>query len=96
MLKRYLVFIFCFLVVYISKAQEIQRLEYFFNADPGFGAGSPLTFSVGEKVESDFTVPLTGLETGMHEVFVRALDTEGNWSHTASQIFSSILFRLAM
>ncbi|WP_154856008.1 T9SS type A sorting domain-containing protein [Cyclobacterium xiamenense] len=87
MLKRYLVFIFCFLVVYISKAQEIQRLEYFFNTDPGFGAGSPFTFSEGEKVESDFTVPLTGLETGMHEVFVRAMDTEGNWSHTASQIF---------
>lgn len=87
MAKRYLAFVFSFLYALLADAQEIQRMEYFFNADPGFGAAIPLDLTQTDRIEAAFTLSPNGLESGMHQLFIRVKDEQGNWSMTTSRIF---------
>ena len=60
----------------------IAAIEYFVDADPGFGAGTPVAFAPGTAVNNaGFTIPLPGsLATGFHFVSIRVKDTGGRWS----------------
>lgn len=88
MFKRLLVFTYIFFFwFFLLKAQDIQHLEYFFNTDPGFGKATPIELSAKPSFTSSFNIPLAGLETGMHELFIRAKDSNDNWSLTNSQVF---------
>ena len=59
---------------------DITELEYFFDTDPGFGAGTSLPLTAGQNVDENFVIPLTGLTDGNHELYIRARDSYGNWS----------------
>lgn len=60
----------------------INRLEYFFDTDPGLGNGTAVNFTAGTSVnELSFNIPLSnGLSNGIHNVTVRARDSNGKWS----------------
>ncbi|NHE56776.1 T9SS type A sorting domain-containing protein [Cyclobacterium plantarum] len=87
MSKRYLALFFSFLYALLADAQEIQRMEYFFNADPGFGAAIPLDITQADRISTAFTLSTNELESGMHQLFIRVRDEQGNWSMTSSRIF---------
>ncbi|SHM35108.1 Por secretion system C-terminal sorting domain-containing protein [Cyclobacterium lianum] len=87
MSKRYLALVLSFLSVLLADAQEIQRMEYFFNDDPGFGAAIPLDITQADRIETAFTLSPNGLESGMHQLFIRVRDEAGHWSMTTSRIF---------
>ncbi len=70
-------------------AQDITRIEYFIDTDPGFGAatevpgyspGSPLAFQVPGAT-------LGGLTEGLHRLLIRAKDATGAWSVVHSSLF---------
>lgn len=66
----------------------LTEIEYFLDTDPGFGQGTsvPITPNAPD-VTTDFIVDLSSLSNGFHHLFVRARDTEGQWSLTSSHSF---------
>lgn len=68
-------------------APNINRIEYFFDNDPGFGNGTNIPFTAGKDVTANFSGSLSSLSTGIHRLFVRSRDANGRWSITHSQYF---------
>ena len=66
-----------------SPASNITQVEYFWDVDPGFGAGTPMTgFSAGTSVQAVSAIPLGTLVPGTHVLFTRAKSADGDWSIT--------------
>ena len=66
-------------------AQTISRAEYFIDTDPGLGAATALTASSANTFGT--TIALTGLATGLHQLGVRSLDSNNDWSLTNRRVF---------
>ncbi len=64
------------------EAQEIQIVEYFFDQDPGYGNGTALTIKNDQEMELNLDIPVNSLTVGFHQLYVRAMDKNGHWSHT--------------
>jgi len=57
--------------------------EYFIDADPGFGLGTPINISTPDSIIlQNFTAIATGLPEGYHKLYGRLIDNEGNWGIT--------------
>ncbi|MEJ1928756.1 T9SS type A sorting domain-containing protein [Nostoc sp. NIES-2111] len=64
------------------------RGEYYFDTDPGVGAGRPLAaFSRADSVSLLATIPVTGLGQGFHTLGLRLTDSVGHWSEANTRIF---------
>lgn len=83
-LTLFLCSIFCSLA--IVNGQNINRIEYFFNADPGFGNGIAVTGFTPSSDISNFStnLNLTTANKGLNTLYIRAKDANGNWSLTNS------------
>ena len=66
---------------------DIAAAEYFFDADPGFGNGTPATVTAGQVVTFNFNGSVSGKPRGLHQLYVRTKDTNGKWSLTTVQTF---------
>jgi len=67
---------------------NINRIEYFFNTDPGFGAGVPITFGQSTDLNNlGFTPNITSLPQGINRLYIRSRDANGNWSQAANSMF---------
>lgn len=63
-----------------SASVNIVAMEYFVDADPGFGSAVAITgFTPGMAVSKDITIGLGSVATGAHKLTIRAIDTDGNW-----------------
>ncbi|HLO43631.1 MAG TPA: hypothetical protein VK175_04805 [Leadbetterella sp.] len=72
-------------------AQTIQRIEYFIDTDPGYGAGILVPFSGTSTANANLSIPLvSGLNDGIHKIYIRAKDSNGRWSMVQSQNFFKI------
>ncbi|WP_133176780.1 T9SS type A sorting domain-containing protein [Terrimonas sp.] len=61
---------------------NITRVEYYIDADPGYGNGTEITISPGTNlVDQAFNINPISLSQGVHIVGLRARDANGNWSH---------------
>ncbi|MBW6513947.1 MAG: hypothetical protein K0B87_04225 [Candidatus Syntrophosphaera sp.] len=69
---------------------DIDRVEYYFDADPGFGSGSALALTPGEDILIDALIDLPALSSGMHRLYLRARDTDGVWSQNNSRLFFKV------
>jgi len=67
--------------------QNINQIEYFIDSDPGFGKATPISFIKDADVTVNFSPDITSLPVGIHNLFVRSLDANGNWSVTNSSLF---------
>ncbi|MFN8346013.1 MAG: hypothetical protein U0X91_13460 [Spirosomataceae bacterium] len=61
-------------------AQNINKIEYFIDADPGYGTGIDVPITTNSPVTANFNVSLTNSTNGFHFLSIRAKDTNGNWS----------------
>ena len=62
---------------------DLARLEYFFDTDPGYGNGTPLSRpSTGTNT---YLMSLEGLVSGAHILCLRAWDDENHWSQTLTR-----------
>lgn len=66
----------------VGQPADIILAEYFFDTDPGYGNGTPISFSPGPESEISFTAGLSALTPGLHTMYVRTRDQEGRWSTT--------------
>jgi len=60
---------------------KIVYAEYFVDADPGAGNATGVEISgEGDDVTVQFTAQVNGIDIGMHILYVRVRDAQGNWS----------------
>jgi hypothetical protein len=72
----------------IAGAANLSRIEYFVDTDPGFGSGTAVPFTAGiTATDVPFTLPLTNVSVGFHNLFVRSQTTDGRWSVVARRPF---------
>lgn len=70
-------------VPFTSSLYIVNRGEYFFDIDPGFGNGSAVTITPQqEAILQNFTAVTSSLTPGYHKLYIRVRDGLGNWSHT--------------
>jgi hypothetical protein len=81
--------IYCILCVLCAmvasaSAQNINRIEYFFNTDPGFGHATALTgfTPAADVAEFQASINLGSIPMGVYNLYLRAKDSDGNWSIT--------------
>ncbi|MEM6517623.1 MAG: hypothetical protein AAF688_15685, partial [Bacteroidota bacterium] len=65
---------------------QITAAEYFFDTDPGVGNGSSLSVS-GNTIDQDFSIPTTGLSEGIHKLYIRLINDNGQWSLYDNNVF---------
>ena len=70
-----------------AHATSIVKAEYFFDTDPGTGLASPLAITSGNPQNNLFTVPLTSLSPGFHQLAIRYKDNAGHWSLFTNRTF---------
>ncbi|HEX8314384.1 MAG TPA: T9SS type A sorting domain-containing protein [Flavisolibacter sp.] len=74
----------CFIVLLFSlfrlPAQKITAAEYFFDADPGPGAGTPVAVGTpAPSVTFSANIPTASLPAGFHSLAIRAKDEANTW-----------------
>jgi hypothetical protein len=63
-----------------SDVSQVVRMEYFLNADPGPGNGTPVELNTPRlSVMKYFVVDPEQLQPGTNTLYVRTLDTRGRW-----------------
>lgn len=68
---------------------NVQVMEYFFDTDPGFGNGTPVTFTAAPDLNNFlFSADISALAVGTHTLFIRS--KQNPWSLTAASEFSKI------
>lgn len=77
-MRKFVFIVACF-GNFVGLGQNINRLEYYFDTDPGFGNGIAIPISVAPDLTRDFTVPLNTVSEGFHMLYVRA-KSNGLWS----------------
>ena len=61
--------------------QHVNRIEYFFDTDPGYGLANAL--EAPENGEKNYTLPIEG--SGAHVLCLRVQDEQGRWSTVLSR-----------
>lgn len=64
-----------------------SEMEYFIDTDPGFGQGTYVAISNDSLINISFNVNLTGIQTGLHTLYVRTKNQQGFWSFTQKHNF---------
>jgi hypothetical protein len=88
-MKKLYILLGVLLVFSVAKAQNITRIEYFINTDPGFGLGTEFTgYSPSANVANlAASLNLSLFNNGINTLYVRAKDANGNWSITNHYTF---------
>ena len=87
----FLLFISCS-IFFEAKAQateKIHKVEYFFDADPGVGNAYQVNINPAttQLTDLNFSAPINFLTTGLHQLYVRCIDSSNRWSITSSKMF---------
>jgi hypothetical protein len=66
---------------------QIKKAEYFIDSDPGTELGIDIPVTQGFDVNETFSINTTGLDLGIHKLFVRTKDINDVWSLFFYQTF---------
>jgi gliding motility-associated-like protein len=77
---RYFILILLLFISASVCAQTITRVEYYFDADPGFGNGVSIPITAAVDLTRDYSVPLNTISEGFHLLYIRAKSNNGLWS----------------
>lgn len=78
----------CLLIAVGYTQPNITRVEYYIDADPGFGNGVNVSISASADIQNK-VVPIdpASVSEGVHRFYVRAKDVNGSWSLTNTLLF---------
>lgn len=70
-----------------------RRIEYFIDTDPGFGNATPVIIAANQtEIQNlSFTVPLNGIQSGNHFLYVRSLDDDWGLTNVVQFATNSVL-----
>ena len=63
-----------------SVPPDISNIEYYIDADPGYGNATALSFTGTSDIVTGFNVNTISLAKGLHMIGVRSRDVNGAWS----------------
>ena len=89
-LLQWLLFANCCIQYFSVAAQPvpaISRVEYYLDADPGYGNATNLSFSGTTNATAVINIDLTPINKGVHVVGIRSRDAKGAWSIDNKWIF---------
>ena len=75
------------LFVTLHPEPNINRIEYFFNEDPGYGLGDTIGINPDSTIDLFSAIDLSGLDNGLNFLYIRAQDENGSWSNVYSKPF---------
>jgi len=87
-MKRFYLLLLLACLLRYAQAQNITKLEYFIDTDPGFGNATnvPLT-ATPALTDFTFNVPVSSLSNGFHTLYVRAQNASNKWSVVQNRSF---------
>ncbi len=68
---------------------NVSRLEYYVDSDPGLGNGTQISLTPGTPVSVSVGLPFPGISDGIHKLYVRGRNNQGQWGFPASAVFSN-------
>lgn len=68
----------------VGDVVQVEELEYFVDADPGQGMGTPISIATSSDVSLTESLDLSGLSTGFHTVYLRGKLQGGSWGPTSA------------
>ncbi len=74
-----------------AAVSAITNIEYYIDGNVGFGSGTPLTGFTSSANINNFngTLDLTSLPAGLHRIYIRSKDANGQWSLTQNSFFDN-------
>lgn len=90
--QRWFILIMLFIIYLIPSASHAQpnitRVEYYIDADPGFGNATNVSITSSTDVQNT-VIPVNpaSVSEGVHRFYARAKDANGNWSLTNTLLF---------
>ncbi len=76
--------------VIASANATIKKAEYFFDTDPGAGHGTALPIAAGGTQNNNFTIDVSSVSGGFHQIGIRYQDDHGHWSMFVNRSFYKI------
>lgn len=73
---------------YTFAQPAINRVEYFYDTDPGMGNGTNIPVTQGVNISNQTAaVNINNLSDGLHNLYIRSRTTNGKWSLTVTNAF---------
>jgi hypothetical protein len=74
-----------------NQLSRINKAEYFYDSDPGFGNGANIPVTPSYNISSlTFNADVSALTSGMHTMYVRTRDSLGQWSMLNKYYFAKV------
>jgi hypothetical protein len=87
-MKRFYIFVLLGFGWCNAYAQNIGKLEYFIDTDPGYGNATNVAITASPALtDFKFNVPLSSVGNGFHTLYVRTQNSTGKWSVLQSSPF---------
>jgi hypothetical protein len=68
---------------------NLNRIEYYLDADPGYGKATAISFAAGTNLSGiTLNIDPSTLASGVHTLGIRARDANGGWSHSNRWLFA--------
>ncbi|MBO9562795.1 MAG: hypothetical protein J7621_08480 [Niastella sp.] len=95
-------FLWCILLLLVhlpARSQQVSKVEYYIDTDPGIGQGTPVPVTPGTDITVSFQINISTAAVGFHKLYVRAYTapyqvtefgkttTHGGWSLTTIKTF---------
>lgn len=81
--KLLLVLLFLLLTTFSFSQNNINRVEYFFDTDPGFGNAISIPITANNDIQNQLhSIDISAVSNGFHNFFIRSRDDSGSWSLT--------------
>lgn len=75
-----------------TAAPPIGELEYYIDADPGFGNGAAVSFTPGTDISNlSVNIPLNSITAGPHTIYIRSRQNPWSLSAYAEFVYASVL-----
>lgn len=71
----------------VAVQADVVQLEYFFDSEPGYGAGTSLSVTAGSQIDFQALIGSASLSNGFHTLTVRAKDSDGQWGFGETRTF---------
>jgi hypothetical protein len=87
-MKHFILILWVTLSFLVTKGQEIVGGEYFFDNYLKQGSGTPFNNPVpSDNSIFSFDIDVSSLSAGLHTLYARTVDSNGQWSHTSKRLF---------
>lgn len=79
-------------VMVVNAQSPINRIEYFFNNDPGAGNGITVNHTAATDItDLIFSADISSLPAGQNHLYIRSRNANGQWSLTANSLVYKIV-----